>query len=1578
MFNSNPDLDEEHHNISTGSNSSDSDDVDSSSATYSPRALAEAHFSPQGLHSVGSEEIESPRSTPQILQRCTVGTPPIGQPSLTGSSQVEAEMELINTAAHPEVQPETAIKTANVQTSEVLSVQTPSTVDTPMSSNTSEHSESSGRFPAPKSSILKHSPVREEVQPGGSQTSLKKDSHVQFKKEVRKVDILTDGYQDAEVSESVVDINDSNEPYLELHSNSSLIVNAMLHAIAHKLGIHRHDKPKSKAAHTRGTNWEDECDIDDVLAPYVDADTPTEPLVTGLDLTDSDVIVEPETVVGPPRKEYLSSSLPNMRSKKSLASDMDKSISIEVIVDEQESGRDSEEALTSPSGHGFIIKEETTLTELILTVLLEIRASLQSANKDIKQAIGETIQKLDIKRAACKSEPNMRVTPGLHKLLRSASAQILKGTEAGDVRQVRQVLTSLLSVASNSSELSGYEADAEDDTEKSSMFVQTSDDTSDEQHQRKRAIMSDDTIGLPGDETKSDAFNRVMQWREDLQNTQDKVDSSTDSDLSITLPTPDLENLHNTQDKAYVFPKQLSNKQVLRLQEEEKQQDLDGFVFTLNKGTDAGNLVVGQEKSHDVEIPSASILKHREHFKKDSHVQFKDDVVKVDILTDGSDEADVTTSVVCINDEFQHKKPTACDEDILNQVAQYVHEQEGNAPAVEVDGPISATILSDTMINAFIKQLQKRSSEDLKFKTDAEESTFHNQKETVHLDLPIEEEHTEGREGEAIGKAQTGPEEGKWKEPLSASMPDMRTNVPNAELMGKSVSVEVIMDDAQFDAFLDSQSKSQIDQDESAMDEHADFGVTNKILSRVQIEEKLPTATVIHPHVAVHSDKIRTAEELFSRLMELEKIPLLKASSTSSSNVSERSSGSRSSQSEKRKAPALSSESSIISVSTDLSGRVQTHSSSLSSDLSDRISATVPPLADNVQKVSIETTPRGEDETFPDEKDAESNETTSELDSIPSDESMDTALVNWIIQHMSLKDLLKEYQNWKESKIRGFSKRKEFCQGNNACSNIKCKLAGRHSEQLHSSSAPCVRSNRKKNVEDTRETKSSSSLANKIALSELFCQLLLIEGIDTECGDVLDPNSISQIFSDSGLSDEYADDEHSDTTTESFADLSQNVKKTEDTSYINESVVEPEEIAPEVRFHPSPPIPGSPVELNTSLILSSMKKSLEKLDLQLTAGVPFVDLTKLPFTTYTTQNAREEPQNKVKKEPIDNFPARDRLLQMIRARPIEEATNSEPDINNNFEVSQMCETMTEGKPGEKLLELIRFVGAADVKTPLDEENIVKQEDVGEEAGKMKDDDKETQEIKPKMDGEVQSDDGASLTSDDTNPDKLLKLIRSLDKIGMFLPTALGHPSLTDLPPKHETNGAPDSEPCLAGDWVVVQMEDIPEIEVVVKESAGDIIDKAIKRENKESPQNGEQIADLADEEVILKESAEDIIDKAIKRVNKESPQNDEQIAEFTDVEAVLKESAEDSVDHAIEQEDKDHEEEPIKIHVKREQTDGEIEDKEDTKMVYVIQEIDTILNNFVLERGLERVNEVNQVKLVYCSVLLICRLFHLV
>ena len=1488
MFNSHQDQSEERQNTSSGSNSTDSDDVDSASPIYSPRTLAEAHLSPRGLHNVavdGSNEqlIESPRSTPQIRQRTAVGTPPSGQP-LPESTHVEVGTKPTGTPANPKIQSEAALKSTHVGTSEILSVATSSTVDSPSSSIATP--DSIDRLPARKSSILKPQPVGEEAKQGGGHSNLKKDSHVQFKKEVRKVDIITDGDHDAEVSESLVDINDNEEeePYIHLQSNSSLVVNAMLHALAHKLGIHDHDKPKTKHVPGEERNWEDECDIDDVKTPYVDAETPQEGFITGLDQRDSDVTVEPEQPAGPERKEYVSSSMPNMRSRKSIADDMDRSVSIEVIVDDQDIGRDSEERLTSPSGHGFIIKEETTLTELILTILLEIRATIQDANNDIKQVLGDTIQKLDLKRAACKSEANMRVTPDLHKLLRSASSQILKGTEAGDVRQVKQVLSSLLSIASDSSELSGYEADGEDDTEKSSMFVQTSDDMSDDLRQRTLPISPGDTIGLPGDETKSDTFNRVIQWREGLKNTQCKVDSSTDSDLSII--SPDAEN--KVVDD---LPKQLSNKLVIRLQEEEK-QDLDGFIFPVERRNLEENMPDAEEKEENTEIlhslRTPSILKHRrsvEHLKKDSHVQFKDDVVKVDIITDGSDEAEVATSVVNINDDLEHDKPPSCDEDILSQVAHFLSL---STASIDIYGSSYASVIADAMINAFLKQLQKKSSDDLTFKHNTEESTFENPKEIVHLDLPVEVE---------IKETEVKEEEAKWKEPVSTSLPDIRPTIINTDLMAKSASIEVIMEDEQFDAFVDSQPKSQI------KDELAGVEITNKIISRVQVEEKLPTGAVIHPQVTAHSEKTRTALELYSRIKEVEEIPVPKTSSTSSSNVSERSSGSHSSQKSGR-TPSVSSDSSIVSLSQ--SDHTPTLSASVSSDLSSRISAT-PPVP--TEDILVE-------QASPDEKEEETNQASSELDSVPSDESMDTALVNWIIQHMSLKDLLKEYNNWKENKKRGFNKRKEFCRGSNACSNIKCKMLGRHSERMHSSSEPCIQSDGKKSVESTRSTKNSSGIANKIACSELFCQLLLIEGIDTECGDGLDRGALTQVLSDSGLSDEYADDERSDTTIESSENLSSSVQKTEGISLRPssptvpsfETVIEPEHIASEMARPSSPTVASPPVELNTSLILSSMKKSLEKLDLQLTAGVPFVDLTKLPFTS---QNTKEEPQQKVQKQLIDHFPARDRLLQMIGTQPVE-LNDVETDSNSVLHLNQVCDETTEGKPGERLLQLIRLVGTIDAKTPRDS---------GANAGKETEAIKEKQEIKETKQKhvEVQSDDAASQTSDESDPDrnKLLKLIRSLDKFGMFLPTALGHPSLTELPPREET------EPCLAGDWVVVHIQDVPDVEVIMKESAEDKIDQVIKRLQKEAPQEEDKLL-----EVTLKESAEQTIDDVIKQLRKEKPQEDD--------------------------------EGPIKLRVKSVPEIKEIiEGKEDGKAVSVIQEIDSVLANLSLERGRERMGKLH-------------------
>ena len=1461
MFNSNSHLQEGSHNISSGSNSTDTDDeyVDmephSASPVYSPRRLAEANFSPRGLHNMYAEDsfdesIVSPRSTPQIMHRAAVDTPPIAEPV---SSKNHAEDGIHSTGETSSSSNIASTATTTMQkarasdTEPSLSrdvVETPSNAST--IPTTPDRTGSTEWLPMPKSSILKNRLSGEELKADGSKSSLRRDSHVQFKKEVRKVDILTDGDHDSEVSESVIDINDSANQHVDLRSNSSLIVNAMLHALVNKFGSSHRDKEKPDRTPIERDSVEDTRGSNDATFPYPAAHHAEERETSSALMEQKDAnVVEPERPVVSPRRELVSSSMPNMSPSQRVPEDTDRSISIEVIVDDQESDREMDESLTSPSGHGFIIKEETTLTEFILRILEEIEASLRSVNTEIRQVLTETIQKLDAKRATSKSEPNMRVTPDLHKLLRSASAQIIKGTKTDDVQGVKQVVSSLLSLASVKTELSGYEADGEDgdETEKSSMFVQTSDDTSDEPNPRTCLDLVGDSDMLPGDETKADTFNRVMQWRQALKETSDnKGGSSTESDLSVSSPT-EVEKLEKTVTGSP--PKLLSNHLVMRVQEEEKKQYVDGLPVEMR--IDAAKHCADEKVSKTPDtLRRSSILKHgggMDQLKKDSHVQFKDDVIKVDVFTDGSDEAEISTSIVDLNDESQHKKPLSCDEDILNQLAQYMSScDEDEKSSVEENGSlISVSIVADSLINAFLKQVHRKSSDDVRFNHNAQESTFQNQMETVHLNLP-----TESPQAAEIEEKE---QEEKWKEPLSTSMQDMRPKIADFDLMEKSASVEVIMDDAKFGAYKESQSEAQRKQKEASSGE-----ITNKIINRLQLEENRPTDALIHPQVIPHGERHYTAEELYNRIKEFEQIPVLKTSSTSSSQISEKSSVSLSSkesedlQSSVRisgTSPSQSSDSSAVLLTLESSDHSSLLGSSPPSNLSSRISVTPAVVSDSITvpiltSVEITLPTRHENlsdtsatqiptatsqsktsqsssessldiisdvlsNTMPlskkkkpgsDDKGGENNRTGSEPENAESEESLGNAFANWIVQQMPLKDLIKEYEEWKEMKKRGGDKK-------DSESNKISMVAGRHS-------APCVRSDERETVTATRNTYSTSGIGSKLALSELFGQLLLFDGIDTECGDVVEISSSSQI-SEARLSDEYADDEGSDTTTE-FPEK-QNIEYAIHMSEI------PTELPLEFDIPARPHVPSPPVELNTSVILSSLKKSLEKLDLQLTAGVPFVDLTKLPFA----ENVKKQQigERVVEPPPIDSFPARDRLLKLIRRQPSD--FNLEP-VADSVSEEQIAIGNFDERPGKKLLEIIKCMPGVS-------------EHVGTVKPSAEDADTERQESKTLVDAEVQSDDTASQKSDETDlgHNKLLKLIASLDKFGLFLPTALGHPSLTDLPPREETKtdlkkkADAENETCLAGDWVIVHIEDVPDVEMIMRKSAEDVIDKAIER-----------------------------------------------------------------------------------------------------------------------------------------------------
>ena len=1526
MFNSNSHLQDDRHSNSSSSVSTDTDDefVDQESQSFSPLyspRLVDGPFSPRGLNDVSAdnsfdESIISPRSTPQILHRLNVETPPKAQlespkkedaqrstpqilhrVSLETPPVAQAEspktqdvqrstpqilhrvsmetppvakpespnkqefqqgtpqiMHRVNLATPPIAKLESSKKqehdvvpgtiatgakargSGNELTLPSIVVQAPSNASTAASG--SGRTGSSEMLPARRSSILKHRENVEEVTASGSKNSLRRDSHVQFKKEVRKVDILTDGDQDAKVSESVVDINDTNEPRVDLRSNSSLIVNAMLHALVNKFGISHKEKADERRSLT-----------DSVEDELVGQDPQTSE-GTGQEVTN---LAKAEQTVTHPRKELFTTSAPNMHFPENVLEDKYRDcVSIEVLVDE-ESDKSSEEPIQSASGHGFIIKEETTMTEFILRLLEHIKASLPTANAEIQQHLAETIQKLEAKMSTSKTEPQLRITPDLHKLLSSASVDIAKGSHVNDIQEVKRVVSSLLSLASVKSELSGYEADGEDcdETEKSSsMFVQTSDDTSDEPNPRANRDLSGDCGALPGDDTRTDTFNRVMQWR---QTVKDNIDhrggSSTESDLSVSSP-PDFRN-----GDSGTPPQLLSNHLVTRVQELEKNPEVEGFMIPARESG---------KSDPDGSIPEAmntrrrnSILKHKgsvEHLKKDSHVQFRDDVVKVDVFTDGSDGAEVSTSIVDLNDGSPMKSPPSCDDDILNQLVQYMSscDEEDDTSSRQKS---AVPPFEDLLISALLKQVQKRSSDDLRFTHNAQESTFENDMEKVHLELPPETQ-------------QKGEVEEKSVEMMSASVQDIRPKFPNVDLMEKSASIEVIVDDAKFGAYRKSPPKAQ-----PSPVEVDGVEITNKVLNRLQEEESRPTDAIIYPQVtSPPAEKHHTAEELFNRIKEWEEVPVINISSTSSSQLSEKSTISLSSQGSKElkspvesgtitKSPSQSSHSSTVSLTLEYSDHSSSVTSSQSSNLSSRISLT--PLASDTVNISISpsedvtsppialSSPERSDTKIPTETShvktsqppdesleiiadavmkkeitdikkksaSEDKKGESEPESAASTESLRTAFADMIMQLMPLRDLIKEYEEWKEMQKRGGDRKKGDDRDKLA------KIAGRYS-------APCVRSSDKKEDDkDTRGSISTSGIASKLAMSELFGQLLQLDGVDTECGDVVDVSSLSQI-SDARLSDEYADDEGSDTSAETCEKDFPNKDDAELAIHIEELPNECKEETLVFDIPMRPRTPSPPVELNTSVILSSLKKSLEKLDLQLTAGVPFVDLTKLPFAAENTKPIAQETP--VEPAPIDYFPARDRLLKLIRKCPSDLKIESDTETNSEH---NSVGVLDEERPGQKLLELVKCLSGIS-------------DGIEVEKASVEDSDTEKQTTKVLVDAEVQSEETASLKSDESESSQhnLLKLIASLDKFGLFLPTAFGHPSLTSLPPREETMSVTKklgNEPCLSGDWVIVHLEDVPDVETIAKVTAEDVIDKAIEKLEKEKPEEieiGEKVA----------------------------------------------------------------------------------------------------------------------------------------
>ncbi len=111
-----------------------------------------------------------------------------------------------------------------------------------------------------------------------------------------------------------------------------------------------------------------------------------------------------------------------------------------------------------------------------------------------------------------------------------------------------------------------------------------------------------------------------------------------------------------------------------------------------------------------------------------------------------------------------------------------------------------------------------------------------------------------------------------------------------------------------------------------------------------------------------------------------------------------------------------------------------------------------------------------------------------------SDESIDAALVNWILDHNSLEDLLEAYEKWKDNAASMLDK-------NEAGNETNMRLTGHHINVLHVGSLPSLETKTVTGLSN-RTTKSADSVSSAVALSELFCRLLFLEALDTECGEL--------------------------------------------------------------------------------------------------------------------------------------------------------------------------------------------------------------------------------------------------------------------------------------------------------------------------------------------------------------------------------------------------------------------------------------------------------------------------------------------
>ncbi len=587
-----------------------------------------------------------------------------------------------------------------------------------------------------------------ELDVDGSSSDMRRDSHhshVQFKKEVRKVDIVTDGESEARVSESVIEIKDSPP------ANARIAWQTASKARAKKTS-------KSKRKKLRETK-----------SP---PPRPSRPPCPGD--VDSDEISDAQRLGGSfaTQETAASESFPDMRHFQSLSpTPQPKSQSHpEFLLCDRQRASESD---NSEEREEIVISEKASLSDLLLAILRDLRSWAEDSNDEVKAILDETIRKCEARKARSKPVRQLRIPPELRTLISGASAHAVDGIHANDTHQVAQVLAAILRVSSPES---GYDADSDEpeamaatatattaaavETESSSpeldpassMTVEVSEGMSHDSRSEGASQDSRSQLGftrldptqLPGDpDSSSERLERILHWKQDPARGNPDV-CRTESSGSSYVTGSEVE-LHVCSEETKCVQGPITNKRIERVLLAEK-HDNDGFAFDPKRDifpTVKPPSPISYERNNRSPEDSSTSSRERpiESKKKDSRVQFNDDVLRMDILTEDDRVAQVATSVVSIRDAedagpLERRSPT-CDTNLLEHALDSVLRRLCEDPAA-----LATIQQAEPIVCTLLNKLRERRSE---------EARRNQRTAVVRSDVtPIEE--TDDRDGRQKGR----------------------------------------------------------------------------------------------------------------------------------------------------------------------------------------------------------------------------------------------------------------------------------------------------------------------------------------------------------------------------------------------------------------------------------------------------------------------------------------------------------------------------------------------------------------------------------------------------------------------------------------------------------------------------------------------------------------------------------------------------------------------------------------------------------------------------------------------------------